>query len=224
MKKFFEVIGWGVGLVILIACFKVGEWTGNASPAAGVFFPLAGFIAGIVVGSYCYRRLCQLLPPKPNPLDQEMAEIRAQHKAEQEAWRQKIAYARRLLTGVDWRDPAGKQKFVDEVYEGKIPEYLWYALGDRRPSESESKAIVEFFWDGLPRLGDFELHGSHNLGVGNALRIRHPRRFATEITVGVTPCPLYMTGYSDMFGNAEGEPAALFLNLYEEPVASGPQK
>ncbi len=171
-----------------------------------------------------FARLWQLFGccRKPNPLDQEMAEIRAQHKAQQETWRQKVASARRLLTGPDWRHPGGKQEFVTEVYGGKVPTYLWYAIGNRRPSEEESRTIAEFFWgkEFPPNYTDWELHRSQNRGVGTAMRIRHPRQFAAEIIVGGMPCPLYLAGYADMFGYAEGEPAALFLNLYEEPPAS----
>lgn len=172
--------------------------------------------------------LCQFFSPRTRctvqneKFEQEMAEARARQVARRENHRQRISHARRLLTGNTWRNPDGKEAFVYEVYEGKVPKYLWYALGEWELSEEDNKAIVGMFWGDLsPSFGDYELHRSHCPEVGVGLRIRNPKQVAVEIEVAGKKCPLYQTGHSDPFGYVSEEPAVLFLGLYEEQEPVG---
>lgn len=153
----------------------------------------------------------------------EREEFSAKLKAEKEAWERKIAHARRLLTGDSWRDPVGKEEFVHEVYDGKIPGYLWYALGEKRLTREDCKEIAKFFWgESVSGFGDLEFHGSYYSaqGVTRALRIRDPKRFAAELVVGDAKYPLYQTGVNQPFFETYGDKdaAILFLGLYEEEV------
>jgi hypothetical protein len=167
--------------------------------------------------------LCQLLgictrrTAQNEEYKREMAEARVRQEERRENHRQRISRARRLLTGNSWRDPDGKAAFVDEVYEGKVPQYLWYALGDSELFKEDNKAIVATFWgERGPSFGDYELHLSHYSEVGVGLRIRNPKQMAVEIEATGRKCPLYQTGHSDPYGCVSNEPTVLFLGLYEE--------
>lgn len=151
--------------------------------------------------------------------EKEQAESRTRILAEREEEKRKIERAQRLLTGTDWRDPAGKKEFVDEVYDGGLPCEFWYALGQQEMTPEEFTTLKQFFWgEHGPRGGECELHRSYNRGTGMALRISRPRQFAAEITVGGVRCPLYQTGHVGLGGSSQGGPAASFLRLYEEPA------
>ncbi len=121
---------------------------------------------------------------------------------------QKVRDSLHLLTGSGWKDPQGKKEFVEAVYEGRLPEYLWYEVASVRATEEEIRNICKLFWgDEGPGWGDIERH--------HALRIRNPKHFATEITFGGQKCPLRQVGYLNM-GMSEGGPCFLFETLYNE--------
>ena len=142
-----------------------------------------------------------------------MASTLARIKEEKQEWRQRVKNAQHLLTGKDWRDPAGKDDFVREVYKGEIPQYLWYAIGDKEFTDDDCDAIITFFWgEGGCGFGDIELHRSNFSEIGVGLRIRNPQKFASEITVGGSECPLYQTGNSD--GLCDRQRPVSFFCLY----------
>lgn len=171
--------------------------------------------------------LCQLpgfrtRTAEDKEFEREMGVIRTSQEKRRKNHRQRISRARRLLTGNSWRVPDGKEAFLYEVYEGKVPRYLWYALGEYELSEEDNKVIVGMFWgDRGPSFGDYELHRSHSPEVGVGLRIRNPKQVFVEIEVAGQKCPLYQTGHSDPFGYVGDEPTVLFLGLYEEQEPAG---
>lgn len=134
---------------------------------------------------------------------------------EQQEQKAKIEEAKKLLKGKNWRDPAGKKEFVQALYGDVVPEYLWYEIGDLRPSNEELKFLKHFFWgERGPSFGDIELHRSMNRGIRVLLRIRKPKKFIEEIVVGGKPCPLHQIGHSDIFGFGQGGPTCIFSALY----------
>jgi len=145
---------------------------------------------------------------------EELMEWQRKAEAKIREWQRRVDEAKHLLTGTDWRDPAGKAAFVGQLYEEAMPAYLWYAIGGNLSSQKEINAIVDFFWDGTHNFGDLEPHNSNNPGVGVAIRVRNPKRFASEITVGGQSCPLYQIGYSH-FGDGESGCVNL-VHLYDE--------
>ncbi len=145
-----------------------------------------------------------------------LAGIEAQENQE----REKILRCRPLLTGKSWRDPDGKAEFIHQLYDGCVPAYLWYALGDARPFEDELEIIKRFFFDGqTPGGGNLELHISGHKDVGVALRVRFAKNIATEITVGGQLCPLHQTGHAAPFGNGTGQPCANFIRIFRGDVS-----
>jgi hypothetical protein len=146
-----------------------------------------------------------------------IASMMEQNKTKRKEWLQRIDQARHLLTGKDWRDPSGKTEFVNEVYKGEIPKYLWYAIGNKEIGDL--KGINDFFWGECgPDVGDLELHCSQFSEVGVGLRIRNPKKFFSEITLNGCLCPLYQTGHCDPWGGAGGQPTVLFLSMYKAYV------
>lgn len=153
-----------------------------------------------------------------HPMERERAARQAEDEAQEQAHQQKINGAHHLLTGVSWRDSAGKEDFVRDVYGDEPPRYIWYALGDNQLSEEENEALAQLFYlNSDPRWGDLELHRSINKELGTVLRVRNPQRVVAEITVGGQACPLYQTGHRDHWARTGPEPIVLFLNLFEEP-------
>jgi len=132
----------------------------------------------------------------------EVNEISFRIAKELAKWQRKVTDFKYLLTGDSWRNSAGKEEFVTAVYEGNMPNYLWYALGEEKLSSDDIDALCELFWDENPKFGDLELHVSNNPEVKTALRIRNPKRFVTEIVMNGKTYPLYQTGHS-MFGAPE---------------------
>lgn len=139
-------------------------------------------------------------------------EIREKLAKKMANWQQKVAAASHLLTGQDWRDPAGKTEFVQAVYGEAVPEYLWFALDDGVAEDQAWDDVVALFWGegNRPQPGDLELHRSGNKEIGLALRVRFPKNFAPEFCLGDKVCPLYQTGYSYF-----GSPTAGCVNLVE---------
>jgi len=135
-------------------------------------------------------------------------------KEAKQEWRQRVKNAQHLLTGKDWRDPEGKEEFVRQVYRGEVPQYLWYAIGDEELSGDDCAAIITSFWEeGGCGFGDIELHHSNFSEIGVGLRIRNPQKFASEITVGGSECPLYQTGNSE--GLCDRQRPFSFFCLYQ---------
>jgi len=127
-------------------------------------------------------------------------------------WQQQVASASHLLTGTDWRDPAGKLEFVKAVY-GQVPEYLWYTLGEGMFEEQAWDGVEGIFWGAersRPQPGDLELHRSGSHEIGLALRVRFPKNFVAEFHLGDKVCPLYQTGYSYF-----GQPTKGCVNIIE---------
>lgn len=128
-------------------------------------------------------------------------------------WKKKIADALHFLKGSSWRDSSGKEQFVKTLYEEKIPDYLWYAIGFNRATGEEFLEICRFFWNrDDAEFGNFEVHVSCHKEIGKALRIRDAKRFAAEITFGGKKCPLYQIGHS-MFGD-ETVGCVSFINFH----------
>ncbi|MBI3626718.1 hypothetical protein HY224_01585 [Candidatus Uhrbacteria bacterium] len=142
--------------------------------------------------------------------------------AEQEAMWQKVRDHRHLLTGQNWRDPAGKRQMIAAVYDGQVPKYLWYAIPRAdldQMTDEEAAAISDLFWPGRGRqFGDWENSVSENSEVGIAMRIRNPEQVAAEVVVAGTPCPLYLVGHH-CFGYADAGPIIMFLGMYDEVKA-----
>lgn len=151
-------------------------------------------------------------------IDSSFDEISARIVKELAEWQHKVAGSKHMLTGESWRDSAGKEGFVAVVYDDNIPGYLWYALGAKKLSDENINALCKLFWDENPRFGDLELHISNHPGIGVALRIRNPKRFATEVIINEKVCPLYQTGHS-MFGASESG-CISFISLYNKKVVT----
>jgi len=133
-------------------------------------------------------------------------------------WQAKIARFKHLLTGSSWREPEGKKDFVGALFDDEVPDYLWYALNNKKISPRDFSKICDIFWgEECPRFGDFEFHQSLNRQVGTGLRIRNPKNFSAEITIDGHKCPLYQIGYS-MFGRIE-EGCVSFFNLYDKNLS-----
>lgn len=144
----------------------------------------------------------------PETFDQKLAD-----------WKKKVGKARHLLTGKFWWEPDGKEEFIQAVYNGGIPEYLFYALGDQTLSTEHIQDIKNFFWRGQSfKFGDFELHNSGNPRIGALLRIRDPKQLAPELMIGGYTCPLYQTGRS-YFGD-ETPGCVNFMHLMEEKTVA----
>ena len=79
--------------------------------------------------------------------------------------------------GASWRDPEGKEEFVNELFWG-VPQYLWYEVGRKLTKEDIDK-IVDFFWGGQGcSFGDLEMH--------RTLRVRNAKKF-TALLLGEFP-------------------------------------
>lgn len=147
---------------------------------------------------------------------QEDLEARYRRQTQLAEYRQRIADASHFLLGESWKDSDGKEEFVRAVYDGKVPQYLWYALDRPDISKSEAKEIVRTFWgEQGPGFGDVEVHRFGHSGVGHALRVRSPQKFAASITIGGEPCSLCQTGRSDQID----EPCVFFPHLFEAETA-----
>ncbi len=150
---------------------------------------------------------------KRQKFEAEMASTLARIRAEAQEWQLRIRNAQHLLTGQNWRDSAGKEEFVRQVYEGEVPQYLWYALGETPFTDNDCEAITKLFWkDGGCGFGDIELHHSGSPEIGVGLRVRNVRMFVSDVEVGGHICPLYLTGHGS--GTCVRQRPVLFLRLY----------
>ncbi len=98
-----------------------------------------------------------------------------------------------LLTGSSWQDSDGKLEFIREVYGRKIPQYLFYFLGDDidELSRNDWDEIIRIFWnwrgpypEDAKIVWGWEIKGSL-IKIGNACRI------VPEINVAGRKCFLY---------------------------------
>lgn len=150
---------------------------------------------------------------KMNREDEEILQRRAARLA---GYQQRIAAARHLLFGDGWGDSSGKEEFVRAVYEGKMPQYLWYDIGLSQPSQEEWEVLAKTFWgEQGPGWGDREIHRFGHSGVLNGLRIRSPKKFAEFIVIGGRHCPLCQTGHGDQ----SDEPMVFLPALYAADTA-----
>jgi len=156
----------------------------------------------------CRRAKAQSLPDSREAvlcweISQKMARVRARIRA-----------AARHLSG-DWRSPEGKEAFVKELYDGRRPSYLWFAVPAERVEAEDVQRLRDIFWpQGGPDFGDLELHPSGRDGVVAGLRIRDPEVLLVEVEVGGQVCPLYQVGHADMFGMPdEAEPCCSLIDL-----------
>lgn len=102
-----------------------------------------------------------------------------------------------------------------------MPEYLWYALGEKQ-SVPREEDLLELFWgDRGPNFGDFELHRSEHPEIGTILRIRNPQQFSAEVTIAGVRYPLCQTGYRDPWGGVDPQPMVNFVRLYDELTCPG---
>lgn len=127
-----------------------------------------------------------------NEWDLELANYRAQRQQEKIDWNQRVQTVKRHLVGKDWRDPAGKEEFVKELFGDEVPDYLWYEF--KHLNEEEVQQVCDFFWDGRPSFGDLEPHRN--------LRIRNAKRFTAML---LDKYPLDQIGYDNFWETPEGD-------------------
>jgi len=136
-----------------------------------------------------------------------LAEEKKEEERE-ERWIQQVEKNRHLLVGETWRNPCGKAEFVSALYGDKIPDYLWYSLGQEiRLASSEDddgleleRIIKTLFLPGENlSFGDIEFYHSAYPEAGLLLRIRNAKNFASEIRCNGNIFPLYQIGNAEMF-------------------------
>lgn len=108
----------------------------------------------------------------------------------------KIEAALPMLTGSGWKDPKGKEAFIREVYNGRVPSHLCYAVsGIVHLTREDVEIITNLFWDvGRLNPGDIELCVATSSKGGTLLHIRKAQKFLPEVTLRDKKCPLYRTG------------------------------
>lgn len=173
-----------------------------------------------LVGSLPFSRSRVVARKQRKDCEEGVAKILERNRVQKQEWERRIENARRWLTGADWKDPAGKEAFVKEVYMGKVPQYLWYAMGSMQAFGADTcQELGAMFWENTEGIsfGDLEVHVSLLPGIGYGLRIRNPKRFQAEILIEGVKCPLYQTGYWAPWGGSGSEPLVNFIELYKQP-------
>lgn len=219
MKKI--VIGF-IGILVALVMIGGFLWVAiSRGDVLGLLICMVGPVAGLFAGQFVYDQLSRLIPARrPRQVDPEQAKRRAQRAAEKEEMRLCIEHAKRHLTGTDWRDPTGKKEFVDELYKGRVPEYLWYARGSQKPLEEELQAIATFFWgEQEGGWGNLQVIPPPQTSIGWVVRVRHAPRFEAEIEVNGKKLPLCQIGKSDFYMGLEGDSPCVALNrLFDQPL------
>lgn len=102
----------------------------------------------------------------------------------------------------NWTKPDGKMEIITECWGDKIPDCLWYYIGESEGMEEENdrKAVIEAakdLFDCRVLPGEIEIHRSTRFGIeGHAvLRVKNPAHMLLSLDVnGVGLCPLYQVG------------------------------
>jgi hypothetical protein len=176
---------------------------------------------GQQISKYVYSKVNRLSPQERREREEQRQKIELEVQRREDVVQAKVDVAKPLLTGKSWHDPAGKDEFVSSLYNGEVPQYLWYSVPDITSlTREESQPLRDFFWgEAGPTFGDIELHASRSSEVVRGLRIRHARQFAAEIELNGKLYPLYQVGHrSSLTGIQTPEaPCVHFLNLYDQP-------
>jgi hypothetical protein len=136
---------------------------------------------------------------------------------EEDEWWEKVVGLRHLLKGDTWQNPKGKINFFRAVFNGVVPRYLVYLLGDVTPTESDLAEIAGFCWgDVIPRSNDWQIIENFN-DLGRALLIKNAKYFWAQIVVGGRTCSLIQMGSSDL--QSRGIDVIYFPDLFKRELA-----
>lgn len=100
---------------------------------------------------------------------------------------------------MDWKTFSSwpeKQRLITEAWGDRIPDYLWYDIGNVKilTVEEDEAITTAFFTPRKPSFGDVEMHHSQHID-GTCLRIRHARHLLPLIELRGHVCHLYGVGH-----------------------------
>ncbi len=104
-----------------------------------------------------------------------------------------------------WENPASlsiRLAIIQHGWGEKVPDYLWYDLGDQHTISEEGTATIvrEAFPDRKPGFGDIEVHKSATNKGAFVLRIRSATALKMSLFLNGAERHLYQFGHGDDAG------------------------
>lgn len=116
---------------------------------------------------------------------------------------EKLCATKYLSQSSNFKSVDGKAEMIEELWEGKVPGYLWFNLGVIKNKQEvvSEKGLEEikniFFPEYSPSFGDIEFHQCFWIPETTVLRVRNAQAFALDPCIDGQKAWLYQVGYGD---------------------------